>query len=106
MSILARSTIITIALVMILTFAFVFIVIQTAEAGYTKKVIKWWYYQCYDIDYNECTPLLIIRNTRKYETRWHKMFGKHPHGRKHIYKKQDDVLQFEVGCSLCDFQAP
>ena len=98
-----QSVITIMALVLLASITFLFIIAQTTEAGPTKYKVDWWYYKCSVKDTGVvCIDWKIITVVKPKESLWHKVFGDHPHGDFFVYNANDNVHQRVLSCSECD----
>ena len=101
-----QSVITIMALVLLASITFLFIIAQTTEAGPTKFKVTWWMYMC-RVD---AEPDIICIDwesrweiTKKYESLWHRIFGEHPHGYRIVYSKADNIEDVVLSCSECNY---
>ena len=99
----------TVSMILIALFAALFVSVSlflipdTAEAGPTKIEIQYWKYTCIDFDGRVCVKPIWVKKTTKYQTRWHKWFGKHPHRVRKTVERLPDIRDEVPNCSECSF---
>jgi hypothetical protein len=99
-----QSVIAIMALVLLASITFLFIIAQTTEAGPTKIVVVSWNYKCTDIAGTICIPWTKVTVTKKYESVGHYLFGKHPHGTMKITLPSLGNIEHEViSSSECNY---